>query len=1211
MTGEIPEQETTANNSQSIEFDPNDLDNILDQVENIDSHDKQSVHAADGLALTPESLQKPATSQSGAFQVLNGDEEIGPVFTTKPITPTAELINSGKPNDAIHRKPSTPYAASESYSIGNLTKTTVQPVDHRRQIASKSSSTNDPGVNIFDAYSKPASSFQPYSQNKPKQADTETPLSSSNETEDSGLPESTKDVNVAGLYKPRGEPKSPSTDKYDSNSPWSSYSNISVKRQNDNSSPMDWLSENKPPTGATQPKPASQNNKESHFNMPSDYSYAPYNTANQIKPINHVVDDHKEKQNIGFNRQNSMSQSSNPSPRSTASSGSAPAWSPARESEWNQTNKPSQLPKQNLVKTQQGVTHDQTAQSQTRIPADATSQPYQYNTFQTFDSVPAPTQHPGDNNDRNGHEKSYMPSGYHSVDNQNFSPAQSPQDLSNTNQAFNNPNLGYQSFSRQNSDSGVWQPNSFNSQHPQNTNQPKASTKSSSGIENEPSKIQQPHGSSLAHQQPPHNPSQSHQNTAHKNLPHPQHNMTRQQQNVPQPRQDLSHEQQDLSHPQRKQSQPEPKMQSKPQPRVDLGTQKQNEKHSHQQYQSHGYGLQPHQQQSNLVHTSQSIPQTQPAPPSHQSFNFQQQQHKPQQSQNKQPLHQQLQNRMQQAPNMQSSQLHERMQHSQQQHHHGQQATQRPQSQQPGVAYHHSNSNQMPDSPLNTNVSMQSSNDHNNQASTFNQTNPYYNLNPHNIPQPESQHNSDRSGSLENAATRPESRENSAIQHSIPGGRLGALLSLGSPQKAGKRVLQPPSNQTSQAMKLNNGFSTESLLSKGNATKNQGLPHQFSQHINLPRASNPIHRPTAMNADFLQQLERDKTFRSTPANEPPFNVNLFASTAPNLASLKNSLPSSFGLTYNDPTFTFSLTGTSTGPPTSSVAGANFMGKHLSQQSLPLPVSQQQTHQSHDSLGTSRQPGQVSHRGSVDNNKTSQAQMHSQFHPVSSLDFGLSNPYQNKAEPANQPTHRTPSGQQQPPPLVKTSKRNNSTSKSAAKATDVAKEMTSLPYPLGQAPYGLPPGIPPFTMANTNTNPNLFAPQAMYNKSAAGSFGLPFQPPGFPPIPSTNQHNLMQQINSSQMNQAVPGFNINNLMKDKGATDPAAAFKLGASEQPSMPGYPPQPSHLYGNPMNINNLFSAVPGFDPNRPAMPGFPHTSPAGFPGFHPQFDLNLNNQP
>ena len=155
LTGEEPEQ--TANASQSIEFDPNDLDNILDQVENIDSQQKQPSPEASGLALAAERLPKPTVKETDGYQVVNGDEEIGPVFTTKPKTPTMELMTPGKTLNAPdnNKIPNTPsyIGSSESYLIGNLTKSTDQPVDHRRQVASRSVPASDSSVNIFDAYS--------------------------------------------------------------------------------------------------------------------------------------------------------------------------------------------------------------------------------------------------------------------------------------------------------------------------------------------------------------------------------------------------------------------------------------------------------------------------------------------------------------------------------------------------------------------------------------------------------------------------------------------------------------------------------------------------------------------------------------------------------------------------------------------------------------------------------------------------------------------------------------------------------------------------------------------------------------------------------------------------------------------------------------------------------------------------------------------------
>ena len=1204
MTGEEPEQ--TANASQSIEFDPNDLDNILDQVENIDSQQKQPSPEASGLVLAAERLPKPTVKETDGYQVVNGDEEIGPVFTTKPKTPTMELMTPGKTLNAPdnNKIPNTPsyIGSSESYLIGNLTKSTDQPVDHRRQVASRSVPASDTSVNIFDAYSKPTSSFQPYS--KPKHTGNDTPHSSSNETEDSGLPDSTKEVNVSGLYKPRVELESPATDKYDSNSPWSSYSSVSVKRQNETSSPMDWLSENKPAASSAQPKPDGQQNKESQFNIPSDYSYAPVTFANQSKPVNHAAtDDQKDQQNVGFNRQHSMSQSqnSNPSPRSTASSGSAPAWSPARESEWNHTTK---LPKPQPAKSQHNVSNNQDMQSQPKTPVNSATQSYQHNQFNSFNSEP-PAQALADDNHLRNQGKVIPSTSYSHMEKPSFSPAQSPHDLSQPNQNFTGSNLGYQPFSRNNSDSGVWQKHSFSSQQ-QNPNSSHSEINMKQlqpGNQNESYKVQR---------QPPPQETMPPQ-TSQYQLQHSSQSSAAGISQQSQPRPQLNHPQHQQNMSQLQQSDQKPQQKSKR--RADSISQPQTERPLHQPYQQGG-GL-PVSQLSNPHVMNQSVPQSLPVQSPQQSLNFLQQA-KPQQSQNKQPHQQQIPNRLQH-PSTMSAQQH--MQQSQQ---HNQPNMQRQQSQQ--STYQRSDSMQsMPESPLNMNSAMQPQNDRNTQAQMFNQSNLYYGMNPQPTQQ-DSQRNMNRRRSIEDAA-RPASRESSTMQSAIPGGRLGALLSLGSPQKAAERGLQPPppnQNKRTSTSKANNVFSAESLLSKDNANKNLGLLPQFSQPNDLPRGSNSLHRPTAMNADLLQQLERDKTFRSTQSNEPPFNVNLFASTAPDLATLKHSLPSSFGLGYNDPSFTFSLTRTSTGPPTSSMAGSTFMGKHFSQQSLHQPMSQQSAQPTHDSIGMmSRQSSQMSGRASVE--KDNLAQLHSRLNPSSGLDFGLYNPHHSKTDLPNQPAHRPPSQpqqhqqqqqqQQQPPPLVKTSKRNNSSTRSTPNSNpvDVAKEMSSLPYSLGQTPYGLASGIPPFSMAKPteSTNPNFFSPQAMYNKSSAASFGLPFQPPGFPPMPSTNQHNLMQQIGSSQMNPSMPGFDINNLMKSKGPNDPTAAFKLGASEQSALPTYPTQPSQLYANPMNINNLFGGVAGFDANRQAMPGFPHPSPAGFPGFNSPFDLNLTNQP
>ena len=140
--------------SQSIEFDPNDLDNILDQVENIDGMDTSSE--------SQHGMHKEDINNQTDYQVVTGDEEIGPVFTTSsPSASPANNINNGVSQHAEELS----NTASESYLIGSLTKNTEQPVDHRRQQQKDLGNVKS----AYDAYNSEVNSYQRYN---PKQQST-------------------------------------------------------------------------------------------------------------------------------------------------------------------------------------------------------------------------------------------------------------------------------------------------------------------------------------------------------------------------------------------------------------------------------------------------------------------------------------------------------------------------------------------------------------------------------------------------------------------------------------------------------------------------------------------------------------------------------------------------------------------------------------------------------------------------------------------------------------------------------------------------------------------------------------------------------------------------------------------------------------------------------------------------------------------------------
>ncbi|XP_067935473.1 uncharacterized protein [Watersipora subatra] len=130
-------EESNTEQSQAIEFDPNDLENILEQVENIE-----------GIAPATESLSgilKEKESNIQSDYVLTVDEELGPVFTSS--SPPA-VTSTNQKADSLKVPDDNNSSISDSYLVGSLTKNTEQPVDHRRQNQKDPSSTKS----VLDAY---------------------------------------------------------------------------------------------------------------------------------------------------------------------------------------------------------------------------------------------------------------------------------------------------------------------------------------------------------------------------------------------------------------------------------------------------------------------------------------------------------------------------------------------------------------------------------------------------------------------------------------------------------------------------------------------------------------------------------------------------------------------------------------------------------------------------------------------------------------------------------------------------------------------------------------------------------------------------------------------------------------------------------------------------------------------------------------------------
>lgn len=86
---------------------------VLDQVEGISSNHQNE--------------KKLESSAHSTFEIVDGDDEIGPVFSSSGKGTAQKLDTVRRSAEGL---PS--YVVSDSYSIGNLTKT-AEPIDHRRQ----------------------------------------------------------------------------------------------------------------------------------------------------------------------------------------------------------------------------------------------------------------------------------------------------------------------------------------------------------------------------------------------------------------------------------------------------------------------------------------------------------------------------------------------------------------------------------------------------------------------------------------------------------------------------------------------------------------------------------------------------------------------------------------------------------------------------------------------------------------------------------------------------------------------------------------------------------------------------------------------------------------------------------------------------------------------------------------------------------------------
>lgn len=396
-------------------------------------------------------------------------------------------------------------------------------------------------------------------------------------------------------------------------------------------------------------------------------------------------------------------------------------------------------------------------------------------------------------------------------------------------------------------------------------------------------------------------------------------------------------------------------------------------------------------------------------------------------------------------------------------------------------------------------------------------------------------------------------------------------------------------------------FSTESLLNK-TSEPSHVLQRKQSD-------ANPTYKQGATNnMDHTRQLyDKDRNFMSNQNERVPYNVNLFSdsplpsqtlsafksqssSNSPYQASLSHKLP-----------FSFALSNTQADPSTTLSSINPMRALHNSRpEQQPMPIS----------IPTSLQESNFNHAMLMERARTDQDQMgpgrtqrKDTFHYRNMDDIAHSS--LSSATEARRNSISNHQSQERQSNTTKTKKQKtvSPVTPSPAQQHNPPCEPPSLPYQFPGSAY-----LPAFQKPrNDGAMPTDFFNPHSFSKSVGQPFSLPFQSAGFPGLPPHSAqsfvHQAPSQLGSNQQ------FNFSNIFKD----NPADSFKFPGANAPSNGLYSPRTSHLYSNPMSINNLIGGGnPNFDRARAhsnALPAF-HSQAPGFAGFHSPFDFPLGDQ-
>ncbi|KAF6030205.1 hypothetical protein EB796_011476 [Bugula neritina] len=380
-----------------------------------------------------------------------------------------------------------------------------------------------------------------------------------------------------------------------------------------------------------------------------------------------------------------------------------------------------------------------------------------------------------------------------------------------------------------------------------------------------------------------------------------------------------------------------------------------------------------------------------------------------------------------------------------------------------------------------------------------------------------------------------------------------------------------PSRDANVSQAKQNVFSTEALLNKNNSDKE--VSKNFSDSV-YSRYQPPV--PLISHTNDNSHINKEPRLIANQMNNPAFNMSLFNSATHALNSLSSS--------FSDPSFTFSL--------------ANSSG------SLPAPASNPY----HPSSSTAVQrpfllpPASQSHSFSNINAPQPNTNLLSQNKSVHDFIQNPLQPYGSSYSSSVEQSKKLYEKKSEPRSMSQPA---NSTKakRSKSRQTEVTREAPIVPPNYPNQSYGVPAfPINKELDATVAANPtNFYNSQSMYNKPSNAFPGLSFQHPGFSSL-QRSSHPF--QNHPDQIHQSSTKFNLNNIFKESPSVD---SFKHLNGNTAHSSVYSPQTSHLYHNPMSINNILGNAPGFDSNRMSAFSGAHS----FAGFHPAFDFNVSGQP